>query len=103
MLHLPKDGAQSMYLDKNEPAKWTVHQDWYRQARSKAVSSGQEQLAGLLSVPGAVLFRAPLYWDLANELAEKVNQQRALLHREQLKARLQYPAPYAPGVAPARQ
>jgi len=103
MLHLPKDGALSMYNDKSQPTRWTVHQDWYRQARSEEVSSAQEQLAGLLSVPGAVLFRAPLYWNRADELAEKVNLQRAVLHEQQRKARLRYTVRYEPGVVPVRQ
>lgn len=96
MLHLPRNGADSMYLTEAQSVKWSNHQDWYRQARSKAVSAGQEQLAGLLSVPGAVLFRAPLYWDKAEELAEKVTMQRMLL-QQQMQLQAQQSRRYVPG------
>lgn len=70
MLGAPSEGLTSRY------APGPLHSAWYAAERAKVVTSKQESLASLYSLPGMALIRAPLHFGHAQRLKEKLALQR---------------------------
>lgn len=70
MLGAPSDGLNSRYGLNSQ------HSAWYASEREKAVTSKQESMASLYSLPGMALIRAPLHFGHAQRLKEKLALQR---------------------------